>query len=114
MTTATMTAAALCIDADGHVRDTDEDVRPYISPPYNERPRLSGGVARDGFDNTLGNRLGTREVDVGVWLDALERGGLAASVLYPTGSLACGWLREPGFAAARAAAYNDWLFDTYL
>ena len=111
MTTAT---ATLCIDADGHVRDTDEDVRPYISPPYNERPRLSGGVARDGFDNTLGNRLGTREVDVDVWLDALERGGLAASVLYPTGSLACGWLREPGFAAARASAYNDWLSDVYL
>ena len=111
MTTAT---ATLCIDADGHVRDTDEDVRPYISPPYNERPRLSGGVARDGFDNTLGNRLGTREVDVDVWLDALERGGLAASVLYPTGSLACGWLREPGFAAARASAYNDWLSNAYL
>lgn len=109
-----MTTATLCIDADGHVRDTDEDVRPYISPPYNERPRLSGGVARDGFDNTLGNRLGTREVDVDVWLDALERGGLAASVLYPTGSLACGWLREPGFAAARASAYNDWLSDAYL
>ena len=111
MTTAT---ATLCIDADGHVRDTDEDVRPYISPPYNERPRLSGGGARDGFDNTLGNRLGTREVAVDVWLDALERGGLAASVLYPTGSLACGWLREPGFAAARASAYNDWLSDIYL
>lgn len=109
-----MTTATLCIDADGHVRDTDEDVRPYISPPYSERPRLSGGVARDGFDNTLGNRLGTREVDVDVWLDALERGGLAASVLYPTGSLACGWLREPGFAAARASAYNDWLSDVYL
>ena len=109
-----MTTATLCIDADGHVRDTDEDVRPYISPPYNERPRLSGGVARDGFDNTLGNRLGIREVDVDVWLDALERGGLAASVLYPTGSLACGWLREPGFAAARASAYNDWLSDVYL
>ncbi len=110
----TTTTATLCIDADGHVRDTDEDVRPYVSPPYNERPRLSGGVARDGFDNTLGNRLGTREVDVSVWLDALERGGLSASVLYPTGSLACGWLREPGFAAARASAYNDWLFDVYL
>ena len=108
------TTAMACIDADGHVRDTDESVRPYLRSPYNERPRLSGGAARDGFDNTLGNRLGTREVDTDVWLDALERGRLDVAVLFPTGSLGAGWLREPDFAAARMAAYNDWLFDTYL
>ena len=108
------TATAARIDADGHVRDTDEDVRRHLGAPYNERPRLSGGPARDGFDNTLGNRLGTREVDTGVWQDALDRGGLDVAVLFPTGSLGAGWLREPDFAAARMAAYNDWLFATYL
>ncbi len=108
------TTAMACIDADGHVRDTDEDIRPYLPAPYNERPRLSGGTARDGFDNTLGNRLGTREVDTEVWLDALERGRLDVAVLFPTGSLGAGWLREPDFAAARMAAYNDWLFATYM
>lgn len=108
------TTAMACIDADGHVRDTDEDVRRYLPAPYNERPRLSANSPRDGFDNTLGGRLGTREVDTGVWLDALERGRLDVAVLFPTGSLGAGWLREPDFAAARMAAYNDWLFDTYL
>ena len=108
------TTAMACVDADGHVRDTDESVRPYLQAPYNERPRLSGGAARDGFDNTLGNRLGTREVDTEVWIDALERGRLDVAVLFPTGSLGTGWLREPDFAAARMAAYNDWLFETYL
>ena len=108
------TTATACIDADGHVRDTDEDIRRYLRAPYNERPRLSGGSPRDGFDNTLRNRLGERVVDTSVWLDALERGRLDFAVLYPTGSLGAGWLREPGFADARAAAYNDWLFHTYL
>ena len=108
------TTAMACIDADGHVRDTDEDVRRYLPAPYNERPRLSANSPRDGFDNTLGGRLGTREVDTGVWLDALERGRLDVAVLFPTGSLGAGWLREPDFAATRMAAYNDWLFDTYL
>ena len=110
----TTTTGVLCIDADGHVRDTDEDIRGYLDAPYNERPRLSGGAPRDGFDNTLGNRAGTRVVDTAVWIDALDRGGLDASVLYPTGSLVSGWLREPDFAVARARAYNSWLFDTYL
>ena len=110
----TTTTGVLCIDADGHVRDTDEDIRGYLDAPYNERPRLSGGAPRDGFDNTLGNRAGTRVVDTAVWIDALDRGGLDASVLYPTGSLVSGWLREPDFADARARAYNNWLFDTYL
>ena len=32
------TTATLCIDADGHVRDTDEDIRSYLPAPYNERP----------------------------------------------------------------------------
>ena len=108
------TTATLCIDADGHVRDADEDIRPYLPAPYNERPRLSANSPRDGFDNTLGGRLGTRQVDTGVWLDALDRGGLAASALFPTGSLGAGWLMEPDFAIVRSRAYNNWLFDTYL
>lgn len=109
-----MTLEVTCIDADGHVRDSDEDIRRFLLPPFNERPRLSGGSPRDGFDNTLGNRLGTREVDAAVWLDALERGRLDSAVLFPTGSLGAGWIREPGFAQARATAYNNWLLDTYM
>jgi len=106
--------ATLTIDADGHVRDTDEGIRPFLEAPYNERPRLSAGAPRDGFDNTLGNRAGTRVVDTAVWVDALERGGLDFSVLYPTGSLGAGWIRESDFAEARASAYNNWLHHTYM
>ena len=40
--------ATLTIDADGHVRDTDEGIRPFLEAPYNERPRLSAGAPRDG------------------------------------------------------------------
>ena len=104
----------LTIDADGHVRDTDEDIRAFLKPPYNERPRLGAGSPRDGFDNTLGNRAGTRFVDISVWINSLEQGELDFSVLYPTGSLGSGWIREADFAEARASAYNDWLYHSYL
>ncbi len=101
------------IDADGHIRDEDELVRRYMDEPYASRPRLSGGI-RDGYDNTLGGTLGTRNVDPTVWLDAMDRGGLEQAVLYPTNSLSAGWFREPDFAVARARGYNDFLAEEYL
>ncbi|MEE8518563.1 MAG: hypothetical protein V3S98_05525, partial [Dehalococcoidia bacterium] len=107
------TSAPNVIDADGHVRDDDKWISQYIEAPYNERP---GHVsrARDGFDNTRGGTLGTRQVDVSVWLDALDRGGIETAVLYPTGSLGAGWLSEPDYAVARARAYNDFLSEEYV
>jgi predicted TIM-barrel fold metal-dependent hydrolase len=101
------------IDADGHVRDDDKWISKYIEAPYDERPRHVSG-ARDGFDNTRGGRLGTRVVDVNTWLDALDRGGIDTTVLYPTGSLGLGWLAEPDYAVARARAYNNFLSEEYM
>jgi uncharacterized protein len=102
------------IDADGHIRDTEALIRPFIEAPYDKRQRMAMGGSADGYDNTMGMTLGTRVVDVNVWLEALERGGLDQAVLYPTGSLSTGWLREADFAVARSRAYNDFLSEEYM
>ena len=102
------------IDADGHIRDDERQLREYLEPPYNDRVFLGGGSPRDGWDNSMGAQLGTRPVDPQVWLDALERGNLDQTVLYPTGGLGAGWLRELDFAVARCRAYNNLLSDQYL
>ena len=102
------------IDADGHIRDDDRGLRRYLEPPYDTRVNVGGGSPRDGWDNSMGATLGTRPVDAQVWLDALDRGGLDQTVLYPTGGLQAGWLQEPDFAVARCRAYNDLLSNEYL
>jgi predicted TIM-barrel fold metal-dependent hydrolase len=107
-------AAGRAIDADGHIRDDDTLLRKYLAAPYNDRVFLGTGAPRDGWDNSMGGTLGTRAVDVHVWLEALDAGGLEQSVLYPTSNLGAGWLREPDFALARCMAYNDLLSEEYL
>ncbi|MDA0799665.1 MAG: amidohydrolase family protein [Chloroflexi bacterium] len=102
------------IDADGHIRDTEALIRPYLEAPYDKRPRLAMGGSSDGYDNTMGMTLGTRVVDVQVWLDALDQANLEQAVLYPTGSLGSGWLREADFAVARCRAYNEFLSEAYM
>ena len=102
------------IDADGHIRDDEATLRRYLDPPYNERVFLGGGSPRDGWDNSMGGSLGTRAVDADVWLDALDRGPMEQTVLFPTGGLGAGWLREPDFAVARCRAYNNLLSEEYL
>ena len=110
----TNTSTGGAIDADGHIRDTEALLRPFLEAPYNKRPRLGMGGSSDGYDNTIGLTLGTRVVDAEVWLDALDRGHLEQSVLYPTGSLGAGWLREPDFAVAMSRAYNNFLSEAYM
>lgn len=102
------------IDADGHIRDGDALLRKYMESPYSERIFLGTGAPRDGWDNSMGGTLGKRDVDVHVWLEALEAGGLEQSVLYPTSNLGAGWLREPDFAVARCMAYNNLLSEEYM
>ena len=101
------------VDADGHVRDDDENIRPYLDAPFNRRASL-GMTSNDSFDRHMGGTLGSFRADAEVWLDALERGGLSMAVLYPTIGLRNGHIREPDFAVARCRAYNTWLYEEYL
>lgn len=99
------------VDADGHISDTIEDVRPFIDGPYaSYRFRLGAG---DGFDTNMGGRLGASAKNAADWLAALELGGMERAVLYPTGGLAYGLVADPDAAVAICRGYNRYFNETF-
>ncbi|HZP25554.1 MAG TPA: amidohydrolase family protein [Dehalococcoidia bacterium] len=99
------------IDADGHITEKDDQLRPYLEGAYRLRRDI---YPIDHWDRGLGGTLGARAGDAKSWLEALDRGGVESAILYPTGGIAFGWIREPEFAVALAQAYNDFLHQEFL
>ncbi len=103
------------IDADGHLRDTEREYREYIEEPYRSRRRVGPGAGGGGgFDNTLGQTLGTWKVTPQIWLDLLDKAGVETTVLYPTSGLGLGQVREADYAVALCRAYNNFVAEEYL
>ena len=98
------------IDADGHITESDDQLRPYLEGPHRHRPIYP----TDHWDRGLNGTLGTRAGDAKTWLEALDRAGVESAVLYPTGGIAFGWIREPDFAVALARAYNNFLHQEFI
>jgi hypothetical protein len=101
------------VDADGHVRDGEEELRPYMAAPFNRRGQLLPDPP-DGFDNTMGGTLGGGHVDAQVWLEALDRGEVETTVLYGGRGLFVGWVRDVEYAVALCQAFNNYLYHEYL
>ena len=101
------------IDADGHVRDGESDYRRHMEEPFVRRVAFGAGIG-DSFDRALLGTLGSREGDAQTWLEVLDRGGMAATVLYPTGGLSVGFIKEPDYAAAYCRAYNSFLAAEFV
>lgn len=99
------------IDADGHITETDDQLRAYMEAPY--RNRQATIYPQDNWDRSLGGTLGERASDAKTWLDAMDRGGVSTAVLFPTGGLGIGWLREPDFAVAVCKAWNNFVSDAF-
>jgi hypothetical protein len=105
------------LDADGHVTEPAEQLARYIDPAYREYGPSSGArtyYPTDAWDRSVRGTLGTFAPDAKTWLEALDRGGLEATVLYPTSGLGIGWVREPDFAVALCRAYNDFLHQELM
>ena len=100
------------IDADGHITESDDQVREYMEAPYCNRQ--VGIYISDAWDRSLYGTLGTRGKDAETWLNTMDAGGLEKAILYPTSGLAHGWIREPDFAVATAKAYNNFLSEKFL
>jgi predicted TIM-barrel fold metal-dependent hydrolase len=127
----------LVIDGDGHVIEVNETYE-RIDPKYRERRPVYTQVARGnivrlvdgkvwgpdtecGFVGVNGNlpaphgkaihyrRMGTYNP----WarLTDMDRDQIDVAVIYPTDELPLTVTHDAGFAAARARAYNDWLYD---
>ena len=98
------------IDADGHVTETWEQISRHLDEPYRKRPLLTPLFPQDGWDRRLIGTKGNWAGDGKSWLDALEAGGMAMAVLYPTLGLFMPFLRDPEWAVALSRAYNTMLY----
>jgi len=98
------------IDADGHVTETWEQIARHLDEPYRKRPLLTPLFPQDGWDRRLMGTKGNWAGDGKSWLDALEAGGMAMAVLYPTLGLFMPFLRDAEWAVALSRAYNTMLY----
>jgi len=98
---------AKVIDADGHVRDRDVEIRAYMDEPFCKRQGTL--VARDKWDSSLYGKLGMRDTDIPKRLSDMDREGIDISVLFPTSAFGITQSPEKEYAAAFCRAYNDWI-----
>jgi uncharacterized protein len=98
----------LVVDADGHVRDVESELKRYLEPQWARRPLL---FPKDAHDRSLGGQLGKADVDVQTMLQDMDVEGIDASILYPTNALFIGEVRERDYSTALCQAYNNWLHD---
>jgi len=102
------------IDADGHVMETDEELRRYLPPPYEGRRALTALFpSLDGWPRST-RKLPDNEPGLKKWRRFLDLSGVGGSVLYPTMGLAMTHIKDVKWAAAMARCYNDYLYGEYL
>lgn len=104
------------VDADGHITDPTEKLAAYIDPSYREYGPNAGVRSyypSDAWDRSVRGTLGSNAGDAKTWLEMLDTGGVATTVLYPTSGLGIGWIREPDFAVALCRAYNDFFHHEF-
>ena len=97
------------IDSDGHVRDLDEFIKPYLAEPY--RNRRMPYIPREVYDRSLGGTLGHSGIKLDERLAAMDKQEIQSAVLYPTAGLGIGQVKESGYAVALCRAYNDYISD---
>ena len=102
------------IDADGHVTETDEQIRPFLEGRLRDRTSSRPYYPGDGWDRPLGGRLGERAATGASWLEALDRGDMDSVVLYPTGGLFLGFVKDPEWAVTLARAYNSFVHEEFI
>jgi uncharacterized protein len=101
------------IDADGHVTETWEQLAQYLEEPYRRRPPMPPYFPQDGWDRRLRGTLGQSATDAKSWIDALDRGGMTSSVLYPTLGLFMTFVHDPEWAVVLCRAYNTLLHEEF-
>src|SRR5437868_3008165 len=78
------------VDGDGHVTEPSEQLARYIDRAYRDYGPSSGArgyYPTDSWDRSVRGTLGTSAPDAKTWLEALDRGGMECTVLYPTNGL---------------------------
>ena len=109
------------IDADGHVRETDEEIIEYMSAGYRARRDAllyfpltpHHGWHRSIPANDFRHQ-DFRVPDWREWVGKLDEGKFALTVLYPTRFMHIGQIGNPPYAVELCRAYNDYLHDKFL
>ena len=101
------------IDADGHVTETEEQVRRYMPESYRtSRSHLRAGHGY--WDTSLGGTLGTEAKDADTWLKAMDDGGMETAVLFPTSiGLTASLIWDPAVAVDVSSAYNRFMYEEF-
>src|SRR5213595_2382758 len=94
------------IDADGHVIERDEQIKPYLDEPYRSHPDLLNVPffpTLDGWNRAArriadGKGKGMPAPDAKAWLGFLDAAGVEATVLFPINGLALIPLQDIGEA----------------
>jgi predicted TIM-barrel fold metal-dependent hydrolase len=109
-----MTSIAV-IDADGHITESAEQLRPYMDKAIANRTVVGDARAplypQETWNRSLGGRLGSLAPDAESWLRVMDKHGMEAAVLYPTMGLGLARLIEPELAVAVCHAYNSFLAE---
>jgi predicted TIM-barrel fold metal-dependent hydrolase len=99
------------IDADGHITESLAQIVPYIQDPLHAaRQRY---YPADGWDRSLGGKLGTEASTAADWTRQLDENELDRRILYPTDGLAIGCVHEVEMACALSRAYNDFFVEEF-
>lgn len=102
------------IDADGHIMEHQDEIRPYLDGRWKSRP-TSLWPGSQPWDTELGGKIEmpcgysrklTAKQQVDVWNAILDDYGIEQAVLFPTGSGMVAKLQERDFACAVARAVN--------
>ena len=109
------------IDADGHVRETDEEIIEYMSPGYRSRRKAMlyfPLVPHHGWHRSIPandyRHQDFRVPDWREWAQKLDEGKIDLTILYPTRFMHIGQIGNPRYAVELCRAYNDFLHDRFL
>jgi predicted TIM-barrel fold metal-dependent hydrolase len=113
--------ATRIIDADGHVRETDEQIIEYMSAGYRSRREAMlyfPLVPHHGWHRSIPandyRHQDFRVPDWHEWAGKLDEGQIELTVLYPTRFMHIGQIGNPRYAVELCRAYNDFLHEQFL
>ena len=108
------------IDGDGHVIENMSRLMEHLEAPYRSwyGTGRAGAVVLtpgDGAPRGLGGKFsGGPGNTTESWLSMMQEGDLESAILFPTGGLFEGFLRDPDYGVAFSRAYNNWLAKELL
>jgi uncharacterized protein len=104
------------IDADGHVMETDAELREFLEGRYRQGPHFktySYFPSLDGWNRGFGVPGKVPETPAPKWLEFLDELGVHTTVLYPTAGLSLGLIQNPEWSCVIARAYNSWIAERF-